>query len=167
MSEDILDRFTDPVTKRKRMAQREEKREAKRRKEFLDGKYFACDFFNEPPSAAQLHQWRQSWKPPAVTPHIPLIGSEIHQEDEDWLKKQIGFTAQPRSDDPFAYIEYFATAVHHCQTWLQQKLNELGWSKNETGQDPVLVSYSVSELLFSTWQTYHMAVKQIKWIITS
>lgn len=165
MADDILDRFTDPITKRKRNARKEAQRESKRRKVFLDGKWFACDLFNEPPTPTKLQQWHQAWTRPTTMPIVPLMGSEYQQEDEEWLQKQLGINAKPSSDDPFAYITYFATVVNHCRNWLHHKLTELGWTRNETGYDPVEVSYSVPEVLHATWQAYHMAAKQTRWLL--
>jgi hypothetical protein len=164
--EDLLDRFTDPVRKQKKRKKKEEHRQAKRRKVFLDGKQFARDKWLEPPSLAERQQWLKHFQKPCTPPLIPPIGSEEEQNDMDWLADAMNMELTV-STDPFQCIADFANMVTRCNQWLQEHLKELGWSRNETGYQPVEAAYSVAELLHATWQCYHMAVKQASFLTQS
>jgi len=160
----ILDRFTDPKQKRKRLEAKEEQRKRKRRKVFLTGKTFARDQWNESPSALELAAWRLHFTPPSVDVFPPLPpGIEDEEDDPEWLSDCMGIPLRT-SDDSSACILHFFSTIEACRAWLQQRLQELGWTKNMTGYDPVEVSYSSAELLHATWQCYQMAVKQRRWL---
>lgn len=174
--EEFLANFQEPGHKRQReLRQEQRKREQNMRKrqklheQFMSEKLLAKDCFNVPPCAEQLAAWHAHWKCPSKEPQWLLPGTEDQESDSEWLAVRLQTTFVPSEADVTAArcIYDFFTMADHCRQWLQQRLHDMGWSSNQTGYDPVAVSYSVPELLHATWQCYCMAVKQTHHMLQS
>lgn len=162
--DDILDRFTDPNRKRKKREVLQNRRQKRRRTIFLEDKKFARDLFNSKPSEDELRNWKSNYAESETEVTIVPIGAEEDQEDVEWLAEQLGIHLPDPSEGCGGILEFFRIEKL-CKAWLHERLSGLGWKSNMTGFDPFGVSYSIPELFLSTWQCYHMAVKQRQWLL--
>lgn len=53
----------------------------------------------------------------------------------------------------------FLIHIPKCQAWLKSRVRELGWETNPVQYDPVTVSFSLTELVEETYETYLMLLK--------
>lgn len=157
--EDVFDRFTDPVRKRKKK-EKEEKERKKRKLELLSiGKKFAKDFFNDSPSDQERKLWSQY-----VADSLPSV-SELEQKLADFkgvdgLDESLINPKKKAKAGLKAAFSYLAVA-YHCAGWLEQNLAALGWKTNMTNYCPSAVSHSIPEIVEATGECYKMAVKQM------
>lgn len=157
-TEDVLERFTDPVKKRKRKEKKEKKEDDKRQKIVNDGKKWAKDEFNTPPTPEQLVMWNQYVD---ATRALSIAELERLVEESQALTTEfIEYQNLPKIDGLYAVMNCL-NAFIHCGTWISKKLTEMGWKINMTGYDPVAVSHSTQEVLTATLECYRMALKQM------
>lgn len=151
--EDIFDRFTDPVKKRKRKTKKDEEECKKRAKMVNMGKKFSKNHFNDPPKPEDIKLWKEFVIKPSP--------------DVSWLKKKlkeakvedIEYKPTGRSDSIFCVFDFLAAAAH-CTEWLDTQLRSMGWKRNMTGYSPVSASHSTNEVLNATFECFKMAIKQ-------
>jgi hypothetical protein len=143
----LLDRFTDPVKKKKRKRRKEAAEAVKRQRIVEDGKRYARDCFNDPPSSEDRELWGRFYAPPP-TEYVPapLEYETITNHGE------------------MSCVFDFILAAGHCAEWLRGELAAIGWKKNVTGYSPVAVSHSTNELLSATRECRDMALKQASWL---
>lgn len=152
--DDILDRFTDPAKRRKKQQKKEIAERERRNKMLLAGKTLAADCFNVPLSDEEVKMFEIS------------LSDKIASEEE--LKKiveniqisDIGYKRLERVDGIYCIFD-FITAASHCTEWLDAQVKKMGWPFNMTGYNPVCVSNSTEELLFTTVECCKMAAKQM------
>jgi len=152
--EDILERFTDPTKKRKRKEKKEEAVQQKCSKICNDGKLFAVDFFNTPPTKEDVVLWETQVILPL--PEIAMLEQLLVESHID----MINYTPLARLDGLFCVLD-FLSAADHCSNWLEKSLQKVGWKRNMTSYHPVSVSHSSKELLSATLECYKMSIKQM------
>jgi len=151
--EDILDRFTDPVKKKKKKQKIAAKKEKKRSDIQSAGKKYHGDVFNVPLSPKQMALLK------------PFVTKKLSPEDlkariEDATVEDIPYTPQ-KGKDGLSYVFGFILCSSECATWLNHKLEEIGWVRNMTLYNPVAVSHSITEVTQATIECYKMACKQM------
>jgi hypothetical protein len=157
--EDVFDRFSDPLKKRKRKRKKETVNRVKRRKIFMSGKEFAVDHFNTPLTsdcATDLLSFVSIQKPK------PTI-EELKRKYENIQVSDIGFSEKKsqRNSQGMDCIFNFIMCAGHCQKWMAESMEVLGWTKNATNYNPISASHSVNELTQATVEWYKIACKQM------
>ncbi len=158
-SEDVnllLDRFTDPSARKRKLAQKDKQQEAKENK-FESGKKYAPDFFNLPPSTEERQLWQHYVLPQALT------RLELQKRLADSGIDQIGYERMSNTKGMYCIMDFFLCAEHSGR-WLLAQQKEIGWMHNMTLYEPLAVSHSTEELLSATLECYRMMLKQMMWM---
>ena len=155
-SEDILDRFTDPVKKQRKKRKRQEKHEEQCKKVRMSGKEFAADWFDGPLTEDQLKILQQN---------VVLTKLPKEADLETWLETVtedlIGYKKDKKGVTCMAAVFEFILCSAHCQKWLQREFEKMGFKQNMTNYNPVAVSHCVAEVLGATVECYKMGCKQM------
>lgn len=156
--EDVFDRFTDPGKKRKRKQKKEETEEERKAKIVNMGKRWAKDEFNSPPTPDQVALWSGY-----VTDAVPSVAEleRLTSEADTLTVDALGYIPLSKVNGLFSIMDCL-NAMMHCKTWLNERLERVGWKLNLTGYDPVAVSHSSKEVLAATLECYRMALKQMR-----
>lgn len=152
--DDILDRFTDPAKRRKKQQKKEIAERERRNKMLLAGKTLAADCFNVPLSEEEVKMFEISLSDKLASE------TELQKIVENIQISDIGYKRLDRVDGIYCIFD-FITAASHCTEWLDAQVKKMGWPFNMTGYNPVCVSNSTEELLFTTVECCKMAAKQM------
>jgi hypothetical protein len=151
--EDVSDRFTDPVKKKKKQKAKAAKKDAEREKIALMGKQFAKDRFNEaltPEDVSALSSF-------VVT---TVDEDEIRHEMETVKAAEIKYETSANASG-MLYVFDFINGARRCQEWLDRRLLAIGWSLNRTGYYPISMSNTVDEAKNACVECFKMACKQM------
>jgi len=152
----LLDRFTDPSARKRKIAQKEKQQEVKDSK-FESGKKYAQDCFNLPPCNEERELWQHYVLPQALT------RDELQKRLADSGVDQIGYERLRNTKGMFCIMDFFLCA-EHTGLWLRARQEEIGWMHNMTLYEPLAVSHSTEELLAATLECYRMMLKQMMWM---
>jgi hypothetical protein len=146
-------------------AVRKERRLEQRKQRKLDELYtrnkrFPQQLYNQTLTPAQLETWCASLD----QTKFPDLGS-IHR----WVRiyhtlstRDIGyhFKQPPETIQGLECVFVFVDVAEHCAAYTQRALRDIGWNRDCTNYEPVVVSNSVEELIETTIEHHRMLIKQ-------
>ncbi len=146
--ESILDQFSNPERKLKRKKDQERKEQLKRIKH-VSKKENVQDVFNDPLTNFEFLRLSKFVKNPMNSPNLDY-----------WIKNastlDVGFISEPKEG-----LLNFMNCCFHCEEWLSKKLQEIGWTQNETNYKFESLCNGVSEVVHETLVCFQMACKQM------
>jgi hypothetical protein len=157
-----IEKFKDPTKQKKQVIKKEIKKEKERKENFYRNKITSEEKFNNIPNEEEYKTWKKY-----------VIHSVEREKIEDKLNnikyKDLNYISCSNNSNTFTNennvnlfaIVDFLNAVSHCSLWIENQLKEIGWNRNMTGYNPIAVSHSTNELLFSTIECVKMACKQM------
>ena len=167
----MLDKFSNAEKAEARKRKKMDRTEKKRTEAFLRNKLVASSLLNRAMTADEASRFRDMWSGDCKVP-LDQLNNVLLWED---FAEVTGYTPYEAPSDYVcgdddsldavglsAVTDYFY-AVEHCRTWFQQRLSELGYKCSAWPEyDPVQVSDSVSQLLFSYMELVKLHAKLLQ-----
>lgn len=177
--EDVFDRFTDPVKKKKKRVKNAIKKKEKEDNIFMSGRELSMNHFNTPMDRIQFDLLKS--KAIRTVPIKDLedllrtssiqdlnMGDKPKDEidsDQEYgpiknkskRKRKITFPVDKGLGGVFSFI----IVAGKCNNWLQEKLKSIGWKENMTNYNPISSSHSIIGVKESTIECFKMACKQM------
>jgi hypothetical protein len=149
----LLDKFTNPVHKRKRVAKKNIYHQNKRKRIIEQDKLFSKDKFNNLCDLDPVINYEE-FIDHASCPTIDVLHKLFNSINVELINYQ-----HMKSNKGLNAVFDMLMCVQHTTSWLETTLQSIGWKKNMSGYHPVAVSNSTSEVLKATTECVKMNIK--------
>lgn len=153
MSDCVLERFTDPVKKKKKKHKQAQHLKAQQTKNIMRGKELAQHHFNTPFTQTYIDLIQNEIDKPQSIECLQAYVVNAKVEDIKYVSVA--------SKDGLVCVFNFIACASFCKSWLKIQLKNIGWQNNMTNYNPIAVSHSPPELLSATIECFKMACKQM------